>query len=86
VRRGRPAGGLRWQRRFAEAGVDGLLRDATRKPGKACLDDPTVGSADSRFHATSTTDALSYQMLLGSTQRLVFEARPSQVPTEGSYP
>ena len=24
----------RWQRRFAEAGVDGLLRDATRKPGK----------------------------------------------------
>jgi transposase len=25
----------RWQRRFAEAGVDGLLRDQTRKPGKA---------------------------------------------------
>lgn len=24
----------RWQRRFVEAGVDGLLRDATRKPGK----------------------------------------------------
>jgi len=24
----------RWQRRFADAGVDGLLRDATRKPGK----------------------------------------------------
>jgi transposase len=24
----------RWQRRFAEAGVDGLLHDATRKPGK----------------------------------------------------
>jgi len=31
---GRPAV-WRWQRRFAEAGVDGLLRDATRKPGKA---------------------------------------------------
>ena len=27
----------RWQERFAAAGVDGLLRDATRKPGKAPL-------------------------------------------------
>jgi hypothetical protein len=25
----------RWQHRFAEAGVDGLLRDKSRKPGKA---------------------------------------------------
>jgi transposase len=25
----------RWQQRYAEAGVDGLLRDKTRKPGKA---------------------------------------------------
>ena len=25
----------RWQRRFAEAGIDGLLRDQTRPPGKA---------------------------------------------------
>jgi transposase len=24
----------RWQQRFAESGVDGLLRDKTRKPGK----------------------------------------------------
>ena len=32
----------RWPRRFAEAGVDGLLRDATRKPGKAPLGDATV--------------------------------------------
>ena len=38
---GRPAV-WRWQRRFAEAGVDGLVRDATRKPGKAPLDDATV--------------------------------------------
>jgi transposase len=29
----------RWQRRYAEAGVDGLLRDRTRKPGKAPLGD-----------------------------------------------
>ena len=27
----------RWQRRYAEAGVDGLLRDKTRKPGKVPL-------------------------------------------------
>ena len=30
----------RWQRRYAEAGVDGLLRDKTRKPGK-----PPLGEA-----------------------------------------
>src|SRR5829696_7872719 len=33
---GRPAV-WRWQRRYAEAGVAGLLRDKTRKPGKAPL-------------------------------------------------
>jgi transposase len=38
---GRPAV-WRWQRRFAEAGVEGLLRDASRKPGKAPLGDQTV--------------------------------------------
>jgi len=27
----------RWQQRFAEQGVDGLLRDKTRRPGKAPL-------------------------------------------------
>jgi transposase len=32
----------RWQRRFAEAGVDGLLRDKTRKPGKPRTADATV--------------------------------------------
>ena len=31
---GRPAV-WRWQQRYAEAGVDGLLRDKTSKPGKA---------------------------------------------------
>ena len=38
---GRPAV-WRWQRRFAEAGVEGLLRDASRKPGKAPLGDAMV--------------------------------------------
>jgi transposase len=32
----------RWQRRFAETGVEGLLHDATRKPGKAPLGDALV--------------------------------------------
>ena len=31
----------RWQQRFAESGVDGLLRDKTRKPGKAPIAEPT---------------------------------------------
>jgi transposase len=38
---GRPAV-WRWQRRFAEVGVDGLLRDKTRKPGKPPTPDATV--------------------------------------------
>jgi transposase len=32
----------RWQQRFAEEGVDGLLRDKTRKPGKKPLSAATV--------------------------------------------
>jgi transposase len=32
----------RWQQRYAEAGVDGLLRDQTRPPGKPRTPDATV--------------------------------------------
>ena len=32
----------RWQQRYAEAGVDGLLRDASRKPGKPPTPEPSV--------------------------------------------
>ncbi len=32
----------RWQRRFGEAGIDGLLRDKTRKPGKAPIAEAVV--------------------------------------------
>ena len=32
----------RWQQRYAEAGVDGLLRDKTRKPGKAPIPENRV--------------------------------------------
>jgi transposase len=38
---GRPAV-WRWQQRYAEAGVDGLLRDKSRKPGKPRTSDATV--------------------------------------------
>jgi hypothetical protein len=39
----------RWQQRFAESGVEGLLRDKTRKPGKppiSGLPRRTVGSSE----------------------------------------
>ena len=32
----------RWQQRYAEVGIDGLLRDKTRKPGKAPTPEATV--------------------------------------------
>jgi transposase len=32
----------RWQQRYAEAGVDGLLRDKTCKPGRPRTPDATV--------------------------------------------
>jgi transposase len=32
----------RWQRRFMEAGVDGLLHDKTRKPGKPAVPQPVA--------------------------------------------
>jgi len=32
----------RWQQRFAEEGVEGLLRDKTRKPGRAPLAPATI--------------------------------------------
>ncbi len=34
-----------WQQRFAEEGVDGLLRDKTRKPGKPPISAETVARA-----------------------------------------
>ena len=41
---GRPAV-WRWQRRFAEAGVDGLLRDATPQAGQGALGAPPRSAA-----------------------------------------
>ena len=41
----------RWQQRFAESGVEGLLRDKTRKPGKA----PIVAETTARVVALTCT-------------------------------
>ena len=75
---GRPAV-WRWQRRFAEAGVDGLLCDATRKPGKAPLGDEmvrrvvTLSCAEPRGAATHWTGramAKTTGISLRSVQRI----------------
>src|SRR5713101_6645950 len=42
----------RWQQRFAEAGVEGLLRDKTRKPGKA----PIAAQTTARVVALTCTE------------------------------
>src|SRR5215471_12847031 len=38
----------RWQQRYAEAGVEGVLRDKTRKPGKTPIAAATTRGADPR--------------------------------------
>src|SRR6266581_3101918 len=42
----------RWQQRFTEEGVDGLLRDKTRKPGKKPLPAATVARIEAGFWFT----------------------------------
>src|SRR6202007_1615305 len=42
----------RWQQRFAESGVEGLLRDRTRKPGKT----PIAGETAARLVALTCTE------------------------------
>src|SRR5215471_2311365 len=69
----------RWQQRFAESGIDGLLRDKTRKPGKApiaaeiaarvvamaCTEPPHEAT-----HWTGRAMAKAIGILLGSVQRI----------------
>ena len=69
----------RWQQRFAEGGVDGLLRDKTRKPGKApiaadktaqlvaltCTEPPHQAT-----HWTGRAMAKAMGLSLGSVQRI----------------
>ena len=47
----------RWQRRYAEAGVDGLLRDKTRRPGKAPIPAETVAHVVALTCATPPHEA-----------------------------
>jgi transposase len=69
----------RWQQRFAEAGVEGLLRDKTRKPGKApiavdkaaqlvaltCTEPPHEAT-----HWTGRAMAKAMGLSVGSVQRI----------------
>jgi transposase len=69
----------RWQQRFAESGVEGLLRDKTRKPGKP----PIAGETTARVVALTCTEpphqathwtgraiAKAIGISLGSVQRI----------------
>ena len=69
----------RWQRRFAEAGVDGLLRDKTRKPGKPPIAAETVARVvaltcvdppHQTTHGTGRAMAAAVGISLSSVQRI----------------
>jgi len=69
----------RWQRRFAEAGVDGLLRDKTRRPGTAPLPQTIVARVlaatcaeppSTATHWTGRAMAKAAGISLGSVQRI----------------
>jgi transposase len=74
-----PPTAWRWQQRFAESGVEGLLRDKTRKPGKA----PIAAETRARVVALTCTEpphqatqwtgramAKAIGISLGSVQRI----------------
>ena len=88
---GRPAV-WRWQRRFAEAGVEGLLRDATRKPGKAPLGEGMVRRVvtltcaeppDEATHWTGRAMAKTTGISLRSVQRIwrAHDLQPHRIRT-----
>src|SRR5256714_972867 len=69
----------RWQQRFAESGVEGLLRDKTRKPGKAPLAAETTARMvaltcseppHQANHWTGRAIAKVVRNLVGSGQRI----------------
>jgi transposase len=69
----------RWQRRFMEAGVDGLLRDKTRKPGKAPVSDQVVARQIERTlgdppgettHWTSRAMASAMGLAISTVQKI----------------
>jgi transposase len=69
----------RWQQRFAESGVEGLLRDKTRKPGKAPLAADTTAQVvaltctappHQATHWTGRAMAKAIGISVGSVQRI----------------
>jgi transposase len=69
----------RWQRRFMEEGIDGLLRDKTRKPGKAPVAAPRVAALIERTlgpppgettHWTSRAMAAAMGLAVSTVQKL----------------
>ena len=69
----------RWQQRFAEAGVEGLLRDKTRKPGKPPIPDDKAAQVVAltctepphpATHWTGRAMAKAMGLSLGSVQRI----------------
>ena len=69
----------RWQQRFAESGVDGLLRDRTRKPGKAPIAEETRARVvaltcteppHQATHWTGRAMAKAMGISVGSVQRI----------------
>jgi transposase len=69
----------RWQQRFMEAGVDGLLRDRTRKPGKAPVPKEAVAALVERTlaeppgettHWTSRAMAAATGLAISTVQKI----------------
>ena len=69
----------RWQQRFAESGVEGLLRDKPRKPGKTPIPAETTarvvaltctGPPHQATHWTGRTMAKAIGISVGSVQRI----------------
>src|ERR1700751_823720 len=76
----------RWQKRYAEAGVEGLLRDKTRAPGRKPVSTPTVAEVlaltqskpiGEQNHWTGGAMAKAVGLSLRTVQR-IWEAHPLQ--------
>jgi hypothetical protein len=81
----------RWQQRYAEAGVEGLLRDKTRKPGKAPIAAETTARVvaltftappHQATHWTGRAMAKATGVSLRSVQRIwqVYQLQPQSHP------
>src|SRR3989440_10326975 len=82
----------RWQQRFAESGVEGLLRDKTRKPGKAPIAAETAARVvaltctappHQATHWTGRAMAKAIGISVGSVQRIwrAHKLQPHRLPT-----